>query len=270
MNEEKPPQPPQPEQKPEAPQPPRPPAQPAPPSAGQPGRVPPRPAGQPGAMPPGPPRPGQPGAVPTPGYGPQGAVPVPRPPAAPAPAPQAYDIPTLGEEFDRPKRTMPPAQIVAIALAGVAIVVAIVMYVARYKPVSAGSLGDVSSVELADHNSVMAAINVTVRNIGQKPLWIHEVTAGVDTDKGKFTDTNASAVDFPRYYQAYPSLKEHALPPLMPEMKIAPGGELKGTVIVSFPVNEDTFEKRKSLSVTVLPYDQRPLELTSSSGGGAK
>ena len=245
MNEEKPPQPPQPGQTPGAvPQPPRPPV-------------------QPGA---GPIPPGQPVAVPTPGFGPQGAVPVPRPPAAPAPQP--YDIPTLGEEFDRPKRTMPPAQIVAIALAAVAIVVAIVMYVARYKPVSAGSLGDVTSVELADHNSVMAAINVTVRNIGQKPLWIHEVTATVDTDKGKFTDTNASAVDFPRYYQAYPSLKEHALPALMPEMKIAPGAQLQGTVIVSFPVNEDTFNKRKSLSVTVLPYDQRPLELTSSSGAG--
>ena len=259
MNEEKPPQPPQPGQQPAAPQGGHPAAQPgaAPPQ-------PPRPPAQPGAAPP---YAAQPRAVPPPGYGPQGGVPVPRPPAAPAPAPQPYDIPTLGEEFDRPKRTLPPAQIVAMALAGVAIVVAIVMYVARYKPVSAGSLGDISSVELADHNSVLVAINVTVRNIGQKPLWIHEVSAGVDTDKGKFTDTNASAVDFPRYYQAYPSLKEHALPPLMPEMKIAPGGELKGTVIVSFPVNEDTFDKRKSLSVTVLPYDQRPLELTSNSGG---
>ena len=193
-----------------------------------------------------------------------GAVPTPRPPAAPT----SYDIPTLGEEFDRAKWTLPPAQIVAIAIAGVAIVVAIVMYVARYKPVSAGSLDNVASVELADHNSVMAVINVTVRNISQRPLWIHEVTAGVDTDKGKFSDDAASAVDFDRYYQAYPSLKEQALPPLMPEMKIAPGGEQKGTIIVSFPVNEDTFNKRKSLSVTVLPYDQRALVL-SSGGAGA-
>lgn len=202
---------------------------------------------------------------PRPGPPPQaGGVPIPRPPAAPVP----YDIPTLGEEYDRPGRTLPPAQIVAIALAGVAIVLAIVMYVARYKPVSAGSLDDVSSVELADHNSVMAAINVTVHNISQKPLWIHEISAGVDTDKGKFTDTAASAVDFDRYYQAFPSLKQHALPALMPEMKIAPGGELKGTVIVSFPVNEDIFNRRKSLSVTVLPYDQRPLVITSGSTAG--
>ena len=217
---------------------------------------PPQPSRQPGAAPPRPS--GQPGTVPTP-----------RPPAAPV-ARQPYDIPTLGEEFDRPKRTLPPAQIVAIALAGVAIVVAIVMYVERYKPVSAGSLGDVASVELADHNSVLVAINVTVRNIGQKPLWIHEIQAGVDTDEGKFTDHAASAVDFERYYQAYPTLKQHALPALMPEMKIAPGGEQQGTVIVSFPVNEDTFNKRKSLSVTVEPYDQRALVLTSGNSAEAK
>ena len=197
-------------------------------------------------------------------YAQPGAVPEPRP-AAP---PQPYDIPTLGEEFDRPKWTLPPAQILAIAIVGVAIVVAIVMYLARYKPVSAGSLDDAVAVELADHNSVLVAINVTVRNIGQKSLWIHQVTAGVDSDKGKFNDTAASAIDFDRYYQAYPTLKQHALPALMPEMKIAPGGELKGTVIVSFPVNEDTFNKRKSLSVSVEPYDQRALVLSSGSGTG--
>ena len=196
--------------------------------------------------------------------GPAGAVPTPRPPAAPQP----YDIPTLGEEFDKARWTLPPAQIVAIAIAGVAIVLAIVMYVARYKPVSAGSLGDVASVELADHNSVLVAVNVTVRNIGQKPLWIHEMGAEVETDKGKFNDHAASAIDFDRYYQAYPTLKQKALPALMPEMKIAPGGEQKGTIIVSFPVNEDTFNKRKSLSVTVEPYDQRPLVISSGSEAG--
>jgi hypothetical protein len=196
-----------------------------------------------------------------------GAVPTPRPPAAPPGPRQPYDLPTLGEEFDRAKWTLPPASIVAIAIAGVAIIVAIVMYVERYKPVSSGSLGDVASVELADHNSVLVAINVTVNNIGQKPLWIHELSAEVETDKGKFNDHAASAVDFDRYYQAYPTLKQHALPALMPEMKIAPNGEQKGTIIVSFPVNEDTFNHRKSLAVTVLPYDQRPLVISSATGG---
>jgi hypothetical protein len=223
------------------------------------------------------PSPNQPGGGPAPRQpGSAAAAPPPRPPAptgtAPTPrppaAPQPYDIPTLGEEFDQAKWTLPPAQIVAIAIAGVAIVLAIVMYMARYKPVSAGSLGDVASVELADHNSVLVAINVTVRNIGEKPLWIHEMGAEVETDKGKFSDHAASAIDFDRYYQAYPTLKQKALPALMPEMKIAPGGEQKGTIIVSFPVNEDTFNKRKSLSVTVEPYDQRALVISSGSEAG--
>ena len=219
---------------------------------------------QPGGGP-APPQPGSaaPAAPPRPAA-PTGTAPTPRPAAAPQP----YDIPTLGEEFDQAKWTLPPAQIVAIAIAGVAIVLAIVMYMARYKPVSAGSLGDIASVELADHNSVLVAINVTVRNIGEKPLWIHEMGAEVETDKGKFSDHAASAIDFDRYYQAYPTLKQKALPALMPEMKIAPGGEQKGTVIVSFPVNEDTFEHRKSLSVTVEPYDQRALVISSSSEAG--
>lgn len=218
----------------------------------------PQPPSQQGAGPTSPPRPSAPA----------GTMPTTRPPAPPSSPRQPYDIPTLGEEFDRAKWTLPPAQILAIAIAAVAIVVAIVMYAARYKPVSAGSLGDVASVELADHNSVLVAINVTVRNIGQKPLWIHEMGAEVETDKGKFTDHAASAIDFDRYYQAYPTLKQKALPALMPEMKIAPGGEQKGTIIVSFPVNEDNFNKRKSLSVTVEPYDQRALVISSGADAG--
>jgi hypothetical protein len=35
-------------------------------------------------------------------------------------------------------------------------------------------------------------------------------------------------------------------------------------------VNEDTFNKRKSLSVTGEPYDQRPLLLTTSRGEAEK
>jgi hypothetical protein len=220
------------------------------------------------------PSPTQPGAMPTSRPpAPAPGTPPPRPvgtmPAPPV-ARQPYDIPTLGEEFDRAKWTLPPIQIVAIAIVSVAIVVAIVMYAARYKPVSAGSVGDVAAVELADHNSVLVAINVSVRNIGQKPLWIHEMGAEVETDKGKFSDHAASAVDFDRYYQAYPTLKQHALAALMPEMKIQTGGELKGTIIVSFPVNKEAFDHRKSLNVTVEPYDQRPLVLTSSSGEAGK
>ena len=42
-----------------------------------------------------------------------------------------------------------------------------------------------------------------------------------------------------RVFQAFPALKEHALHPLQPELRIDPQGKTEGTVIVSFP---DTME----------------------------
>ena len=35
-----------------------------------------------------------------------------------------------------------------------------------------------------------------------------------------------------------------------------PGGQIKGTIIVSFPITPDAFASRKSLKVTIQPYDQ--------------
>jgi hypothetical protein len=172
------------------------------------------------------------------------------------------DIPTLSEEFDRAKWTLPPPSILVIGIGAFAVVVAVVFWLARYKPTSNGMIDNVASVELADHASVLAAINVTVHNGGEKPFYVHFAKAQLTTDKGVFNDDAASAVDFERYFQAYPALREHAIAPLQPETKIPVGGELKGTVIVSFPVNEDSFEHRKSLSVIVGPYDQRPVVIS--------
>jgi hypothetical protein len=44
---------------------------------------------------------------------------------------------------------------------------------------------------------------------------------------------------------------------------IAPGGDLQGTIVVTFPVPATTFNNRKSLTVTVSPAEQPiPLVLT--------
>ena len=58
-------------------------------------------------------------------------------------------------------------------------------------------------------------------------------------------------------------LKKYALAAIPPETKIPPGGQAQGTVVVSFPVKQDVFDKRQSLSVVIQPYDQPlPLVLT--------
>jgi len=72
-----------------------------------------------------------------------------------------------------------------------------------------------------------------------------------------------SAVDFDRYYQAFPALKANTQPALSPEDKLQPGEEVKRTVIVGFPVTLENFNQRRSVSVVIQPYDQPvPVTLT--------
>jgi hypothetical protein len=167
----------------------------------------------------------------------------------------------IGEEFGTAKRNLPPAKIVLIGIA-VVLVVGGIMVLTQSLPSSAGSIDDVVGVEVPNQNIVLSAINVTLRNGGKKAMWIHSMKATLKTDSGEFADDAASPVDFERYYQAFPALKQHAIEPLKVETKIQPGGQVKGTIMVSFPATQDAFDKRKSLSVTIQPYDQRAVVIT--------
>jgi len=176
---------------------------------------------------------------------------------APAPEPTAPIPFDIGEEFGTAKKNLPPLKILAITI--VAVVIAFFTYALTQRSVSnaSGAIGDISSVEIPNQNSVMVAINVSITNNGKKPYWIHTMQATLETASGAFTDEHpASAVDFERYFQAFPDLKQHALEPLKPETKILPGGQTAGTIVVTFPVLPDAFAARKSLTVTIQPYDQ--------------
>ncbi len=169
----------------------------------------------------------------------------------------------IGEEFGTAKRNLPPAKIVGIVLAVAAIAVGTVAFLERAKPQGGGSIDYIAAAEIPDQNSVLVAVNVTVHNSGEKSLWIHDIKATIKTNSGELSDVAASALDFDRYFQAFPTLKEHALKAIPPETKIPPGGQAQGTIVVSFPVTQDGFDKRKSLSVVIQPYDQPlPLVLT--------
>ncbi len=169
----------------------------------------------------------------------------------------------LTEEFDRAKWTLPPASMFFIALGIVAVVVAAIAFLGRAKPVASGGINDVGVVQVSD-NSVLAVIQFTMYNTTEKPLWIKEMGAKIKTDQGEFSDTAASASDFERYFQGFPDLRLHAGTPMLVETKIAPGGRQNGTILVSFPINKDAFDKRQSLSVIVTPYDQRDVVLTKT------
>jgi len=181
---------------------------------------------------------------------------------APASSQQATDF-RIGEEFGTAKKNLPPARIVLIGVAIVIVVGALVAFMQRAQPSATGSIHQMVSVEIPNQGSVMVALNVSFQNNGAKPFWIHTIKAELETASGTFSDDAAAPVDFDRYYQAFPALKQHAIAPLLHEAKITPGGQLQGTVIFSFPVTPDAFAKRKVLKVIIQPYDQpAPLVLT--------
>jgi hypothetical protein len=195
----------------------------------------------------------------------------PAPAPEPTPEPASSPIMDLGpgpginiaEEFGTAKRNFPPAKIVAIVLGIAGVLLGIFAFVDRAKPQGNGSVDNIAVTEIPDQHAVMVAVNITLHNSGEKSLWVHDIKAKIMTDAGEFTDEAASAVDFDRYFQAFPTLKEHAIAAIPPETKLLPGGQAQGTIVVSFPVTKEDFDKRKSLSVAIQPYDQPlPVVLT--------
>ncbi len=180
-------------------------------------------------------------------------------PKPPAPQASGYD------EFGTAKRNLPPAAPVAIALAIVAVVVGVIAYTQRAKPAAQGNITGAWFSQPANMESPMILLNVTLRNVSDKTLYIKDIQAAISTDKGDQSDEAASASDYDRYLEAYPDLRGHGNP-LRVETKIAPGGEQTGTVMVTFPVTQQLFDSRKDLTVTIEPYDQRTIVLHERSG----
>jgi len=187
----------------------------------------------------------------------------PTPPSTPATPPESGTSFDISEEYGTAAKNLPPTKVIAIGIGLIVTIAVIVSLVQRPKASASGSIDDVTSIEMPNQNSVMVALAISMRNHGKKRFYIHDIRADLETGSGKFSDEAASGVDFERYFQAFPALKEHALAPLKPETMIEPGGETKGTIIVSFPVVAAEFANRKSIKVTIRPYDQPvPLVLT--------
>ncbi len=202
--------------------------------------------------------------VPNPAAAPTSAPPSIAPAAAPTPAPR-FEPPTdfhIGDEFGTAKRNLPPAGIVLICIAVVAIVVAIVSFQERAKPQGAGSIDFFSAAEVPGQKTLLVAVTLTLHNSANNSLWIHTLKAQLTgADGHTYEDEAASAVDLDRYFQAFPALKESSEPPLPPETKLLPGATQRGTIMFSFPLTKEAFDQRKSLAITIQPYDQ-PLPIT--------
>jgi hypothetical protein len=193
-------------------------------------------------------------------------TPAPPPQTPPPPAPPAQPPgPTIniGEEYGTAKKNLPPAKIVLIAVGGVLVVVLIASFLKRAKPQASGSLDNVVAVEVPGQTNTMVALTFTLHNTSDKALYVRMLEGKVTTASGDSTAEAVSAVDFDRYFQAFPALKNGALPPLSPEVRMEVGDTVSRTIIVAFPMTLDAFNQRKSVSVVVWPYNYTvPVVLT--------
>jgi hypothetical protein len=183
------------------------------------------------------------------------------PPAQPPVPDQPTDF-DISEEYGTARKSLPPAGIVLICVAVVAVIVAVYALSHRAHALSTGSIDDVVSVPMPGQDMVMVAVNVSLQNNEDKPIWIKTIQATADAGGSKQTDDAAPAVDAQRYFQAFPDLKQHALDLMTAETRINPRAKITGTIIVSFPVKADAFAARKSLTVTITPYDELPVVMT--------
>ena len=178
----------------------------------------------------------------------------PQPPSPPAPSGPTINI---GEEYGTAKKNLPPAKILLITVAAVLVVVFIVSFVKRAKPQASGTLDNVIAVQIPGQDSTMVALTFTIHNTSDKVLYVRSLQGSVKIPNGDVTPVDAvSAVDFDRYFQAFPTLKNGAQPALTPETKIQPGETVVRTIIVAFPITLEAFNQRQALAAVVWPYDQ--------------
>jgi hypothetical protein len=190
-------------------------------------------------------------------------TPTPAPPPAAATKPPAGPTINIGEEYGTAKKNLPPAKILLLCVGAVLAVVLIASFVKRAKPQAAGSLDNVAAVEVPGQNSTMAALTFTLTNTSDKILYVRTLQGKIKTASGESSADAVSAVDFERYFQAFPALKAGAQPALSPEAKLQPGESVQRTIIVLFSIPLDAFSQRQSTSVVIQPYDQQlPVVLT--------
>jgi hypothetical protein len=150
----------------------------------------------------------------------------PSPAASTPPAAQRGPTINIGREFGTAQRKLPPAKILLAAIAGVIVIAGVASFLQRPKPQAAGSLDNVTSVEIPGQTAVLTALTFSLRNPARKSLWVHNIEGKLATPSGELTADAVSAVDFARYYQAFPALAANTQPALSPEDKLQPGEEV--------------------------------------------
>jgi hypothetical protein len=181
----------------------------------------------------------------------------PKPAAAPASQPNAGHTP-ITEEMDSAKWTLPPIVPLLIAGVFVAILVAVVVFTNRSKPVASLAITKVAASD--QQGNTMVAIQAKLDNQVDKLLYVKGIVAEVETADGKkLSDNAAPSMDAARYIEAFPPLQEAKADPLKEELKLPAKTAYSGVAVFAFPIDKKTFDSRKGLTLRVQMYDNPTL-----------
>jgi hypothetical protein len=184
--------------------------------------------------------------------------------SAPAPAgrPDAGHIP-ITEELDSAKWTLPPIVPLLVAAVLVAVVVAVIVLSNRSHPSAALAITKIVSTD--QQGNTMAAIQVKFDNQIDKPLWVKNIIAEIETPDGKkHKDSAAPSMDAARYMAAFTPLQEAKADWLKEDLKVASKTTFNGVAIFAFPIAKKDFDARKALTLTVELYDHPTLVAVDS------
>lgn len=89
------------------------------------------------------------------------------------------------------------------------------------------------------------------------PLFLKDFTADLVTADGQqFTTSAVEERDLSNLFTSYPDLRPLAPSPLLRETMIAPGGTAQGVILLRFPVNQNTWDRRRSATLNIDLYHQ--------------
>lgn len=186
--------------------------------------------------------------------------PQPRPDSEPEPKYDAGHVP-MSEEMDDSRHTLPSAGPVVIALVLIAIILGAIAVAFRSRPVATGSIDEAYAVDNTAQHTVMASVQITLKNTSKKPITLGNAIITLHTDRNDFSDEAAAVTDYDRYYQAYPELKAHSIEGLARGTRLQPGSQISGSILVSLPVTKQQFDTRRAITASVKFDGFPPLEL---------
>jgi hypothetical protein len=165
---------------------------------------------------------------------------------------------------DVPERKSPFAVIAPWLIAAAVIAVGAYAFVhfTEAPPVASAQVTKSFAVQQPGADQTLVGVEVTLKNVYDKDVIVRGIHAKLKTaDDKEFTDQAAAAGDQAGYFKAIPEFKQSDAPPLAFDTKLAPNQEIRGLIIVGFPVTKDAFDHRKNFVITMDFYGMKPVDI---------